>query len=294
MQFMRPRQEDLLGLDALIFDIQDIGARFYTYFTTMAMALEEAAKARVPFYVLDRPNPINGEDVEGPMLKDLDLRMVTMTAYLKTPIRHGLTAGEAALLHNNEVRHPDLHVIKLEGWKRSMWYDQTGLPWIAPSPNMPDVEAAALYPGIGLFEAANVSVGRGTPFPFRWIGAPWMDGEKVAALMNSALLDGVSFEPASFKPTKSVFKDEVCEGVRINVHDRRVMKPTAVFLAFTKALRELHGDEFAFKWPEARKMTGGTEFERLYKQGGTDLNFKHLFETGAADFEKIREPFLLY
>ena len=288
---MRPKREDLLALDALVFDIQDIGVRFYTYLATMAMALEESAKAGVPFYVLDRPNPINGVDVEGPVLAHLDLRLLTPTAYLKTAIRHGLTAGEAALLHNDEVRHPSLRVIELRNWKRSMWYDQTGLPWTPPSPNMPDLEAAALYPGIGLFEAANVSVGRGTPIPFRWIGAPWMDGDKVAALMNSALLDGVTFAAESYAPSKSVYAGQACEGVRITVTDRAVLKPTAVFLAFVDALKRAHPDDFKFKWSEARKMTGTDEFQRLYERGG---DLKALFETGAAGFEKSRRPFLLY
>ncbi|MFA6319167.1 MAG: DUF1343 domain-containing protein, partial [Elusimicrobiota bacterium] len=159
MKGMRPKPEDLKDLDVLVFDIQDIGARFYTYLATMAMALEESAKAGVPFLVLDRPNPITGRIMEGPILEDLSLRQLTPTAYFAVPVRHGLTAGETALFHNREVAHPDLKVVKMTGWTRSLWFDQTGLPWTPPSPNMPDIDAAALYPGIGIFESANISVG---------------------------------------------------------------------------------------------------------------------------------------
>ncbi|MDD5302831.1 MAG: DUF1343 domain-containing protein, partial [Elusimicrobia bacterium] len=174
---MRPTPEQLQNLDVLVFDIQDVGARFYTYLATMAMALEEAKTAGVDFIVLDRPNPIRGDIVEGPMLADPNLRFVTPTAYFQVPVRHGLTAGEMALWHNRSVGHPHLSVVKMAGWKRSMWFDETGLPWVPPSPNMPNVEAAALYPGIGIFEASNIAVGRGTPAPFRWIGAPWLKAD---------------------------------------------------------------------------------------------------------------------
>lgn len=291
---MRPKESDLIGLDALVFDIQDIGARFYTYVATMAMALEEAAKLKIPFYVLDRPNPINGIEMEGPVLEDLSLRLITPTAYFPVPIRHGMTAGELALMHNDTVRHPFLRVIKAENWKRSMWYDETGLPWTPPSPNMPDLEAAALYPGIAIFEASNLAVGRGTPIPFRWLGAPWMDAEKVAALMNSELLDGVEFSVQDYTPTKSVFVGVPCRGVRIKVLDRSRLKPTAVFLAFNSILRRLHPTDFVWRWEEAKRMTGSAEFQRIYESDGDPVKFQALFELGAERFAKTRKPFLLY
>lgn len=291
---MRPKASDLLGLDALLFDIQDVGARFYTYLATMAMALEETAKLRIPFYVLDRPNPINGESVEGPMLEDLELRQITPTAYLEVPVRHGMTAGELALLHNETVRHPSLHVVKMEGWRRSLWYDETGLPWTPPSPNMPDLEAAALYPGIGLFEASNLAVGRGTPIPFRWVGAPWLESEQVAALLNAALVDGVEFFVQDYTPSKSLYAGERCRGVRIKVLDRRRFKPTEVFLAVNSVLRRLHPKDFQWRWEEARKMTGSEEFRRIYERDGDPAKFKELFERGASRFWRSRRPFLLY
>lgn len=293
---MRPKPEQLADLDALVFDIQELGVRFYTYSATMAMALEEAAKAGVPFYVLDRPNPNDGVTVEGPILEDLSLRKVTPTAYLPVPIRHGLTMGELARLHNREVGHPSLTIVPLENWKRSMWFDETGLPWTAPSPNIPDLDAAALYPGIGIFESANLSVGRGTPLPFRWIGAPWMKAEEIVARVQGQV-DGVEFSVQDFTPTKRDKRDYVnehCRGVRITVTDRRVMRPLAVFRHLALALREVHPKEFHFRWDETKRMVGVDEFRRLWETGAGMEAFIALFEQGPRDFEKTRREVLLY
>lgn len=293
---MRPKPEQLQGLDVLVYDIQDIGARFYTYNATMAMALEESKAAGITFMVLDRPNPIGGEVVEGPVLEDLELRKVTPTAYFPVPVRPGLTVGEIARLHNREVRHSGLVVVPLRGWKRSRWADQTGLPWVAPSPNMPDLDAASLYPGIGIFESANLAVGRGTPIPFRWIGAPWMDAEAVVARV-AGQVDGVEFSVQDFTPTKRDKKDymgELCHGVRITVTDRGVMRPTAVFLHLALALREVHPQEFKFRWDETKRMTGVEEFRRLWETGAEMASFRALFDKGPADFEKARREALLY
>ena len=290
---MRPKQEDLEGLDALVFDIQDIGARFYTYLATMGMALEEAAKANIEFVVLDRPNPINGVTMEGPLLDDLNLRKVTSTAYFAVPVRHGMTPGEIARMHNAEI-HGRLAVVPLRGWKREMWYDETGLPWIAPSPNMPDLEAATMYPGIGIFEASNLSVGRGTPWPFRWVGAPWLDAERVAGELNAALLDGVTFSVQDYTPTKSVFKGEKCRGVKMTITDRDRLRPLSVFLKLQESIRRAHPKEFVFQWNGLHHMTGTTEFQRLLESGADPLQERQLFEQGPELFEKTRKPFLLY
>lgn len=291
---MRPSQEDLEGLDALVFDIQDIGARFYTYLATMGMALEEAKKAGVEFIVLDRPNPINGATMEGPLLDDPALRLVTPTAYFPVPVRHGMTAGEIALLHNAEVQHPRLTVVKMRGWKRDMWFDQTGLPWTAPSPNMPDLEAATVYPGIAVFEASNLAVGRGTPVPFRWVGAPWLDAEAVSKAMNSFPLDGVQFSVQDYTPAKSVFEGRLCRGVRITVTDRQALRPLAVFRRLNETLMRLHPLEFEWRWDEAKRMVGTDEFRRLIEGGEDPEMIKALFESGPERFRKVREPFLLY
>lgn len=290
---MRPKPEDLQGLDALVFDIQDVGARFYTYLATMGMALEESKKAGVEFMVLDRPNPIRGDVVEGPILEDPDLRLVTPTAFFQVPVRHGLTAGEMALWHNRAVRHPKLTVVKMRGWKREMWQDETGLPWVPPSPNMPDLDAASLYPGIALFEASNLSVGRGTPYPFRWIGAPWLKAPELVARLEGRL-DGVRFSVSDRVPTKSVFEGRPCRGVRLTVTNRDVLRPLAVFRHVALALRELHPEHFQWRWDEAKRMVGVEEFRRLWESGAGDEAFLSLFDKGPRDFEPSRAPVLLY
>ena len=290
---MRPKAEDLVRLDVLVFDIQDIGARFYTYLATMGMALEESKKAGLEFMVLDRPNPIRGDVVEGPVLEDPTLRFLTPTAYYQVPVRHGLTAGEMALWHNRTVGHPKLTVVRLRGWERAMWQNQTGLPWVPPSPNMPDVDAASLYPGIGIFEASNLSVGRGTPHPFRWIGAPWLDAEGLAARLEGRL-DGVRFSVEDRTPAKSAFEGQPCRGVRLTVTDRDAMRPLAVFRHIALTLRELHPDNFTWRWDEAKRMVGVEEFRRLWESGAGDEAFLNLFDKGPRDFEAGRRGVLLY
>jgi uncharacterized protein YbbC (DUF1343 family) len=290
---MRPQPADLKDLDALVFDIQDIGARFYTYLATMGMALEEAAKAGVPFIVLDRPNPITGRLMEGPILEDLSLRQVTPTAYFPVPVRHGLTAGETALLHNREVNHPALSVVKMLGWERSMWFDETGLAWTPPSPNMPDLGAATLYPGVACFEAANISVGRGTPYPFRWIGAPWLKSGEVLKRLKAAKPAGVSFALQAYTPTKSVFAGTRCEGIMMTITDRNKLRPLEVFALLAAALRDLN-PEFAFRWDEAKRMVGTDSFKELYESKAPAHKLIKLFDTGPKAFKSQRRAFLLY
>ena len=234
----RPRPDQLTGLDALVFDIQDVGARFYTYISTLGYVLEEAAKAKLPVYVLDRPNPIGGVGVEGPLA---DVDKFSFTAYYRLPVRHGLTIGELAELFNRE-RHlgADLRVIKMEGWRRSMWFDETNLTWINPSPNMRSLTEATLYPGIGLLETTNVSVGRGTDTPFEIVGAPWIQGDKLADDLNRRLIPGVRFVPLRFTPKASVFKDETCAGINIIITDRSAFQPVLTGIEIALALRRLY------------------------------------------------------
>ena len=291
---MIPLPYQLAGLDALVFDIQDVGARFYTYPATMAMALEAAKDAGVEFYVLDRPNPIGGDVVEGPLADDLGLVGVEPTAYLPVVTRHGMTVGELALLHNASVKHPRLTVVPMRGWKRAMWYDQTGLPWIPPSPNMPDLAAAALYPGIANLEFSNLSVGRGTPTPFGWIGAPWLDAEGLARTMNASGLAGVTFSAETRTPTKSEYAGVSCRGLRITVTDRLAARPLRVFARLVVALRDRHPKEFNLKWEGSRKLIGLRLFKELYDRGADAGEIERAFDRDAAAFEKSRAPFLLY
>lgn len=283
----------LAGLDVLVFDAQDSGARFDVLLAGMALALEAAKTAGVDFVVLDRPNPIRGDIIEGPILADANLRFLTPTAYFQVPVRHGLTSGEMALWHNRSVGHRRLTVVKMRGWDRSMWHDQTGLPWAPPSPNRTDLEAAALYPGIGLFESSNLAVGRGTPAPFRWIGAPWLRADEIVARLQGTV-EGVEFSVQDYTPTKSVFAGQACRGVRIVVTDRDAVRPLAVFRHLALALRDLHPKEFEWRWDEVKRMVGVDEFRLLWETGAGDEAFLALFDKGPRDFDSSRRSVLLY
>src|SRR5437773_1594684 len=238
----RPKPEQLKDLDALVYDIQDVGARFYTYITTLGYVLEEGAKIKLPVFVLDRPNPINGIDVEGP---PADADKLSFTAYHTIPVRHGLTIGELARLYNEE-RHIgcDLRVIKMENWQRAMWFDATGQTWVNPSPNMRSLTEATLYPGIGLLEGTNVSVGRGTDIPFEVIGAPWLDVPRLAAYLNERRLPGVRFVPVRFTPKSSVFRHEECGGLNLIVTDRARFQSVRTGIEIAVALHQLFPAEW--------------------------------------------------
>lgn len=289
---MRPRPEDLRGLDALVFDIQDSGARFYTYLGTMALALEEAARAGLPFYVLDRPNPLGGQVVEGPILEDQVPRDIT--AYFPVPVRHGMTAGEMALLHNSVVRHKGLRVIEMRGWTRERWYDQTGLPWIGLSPNMPDLAAATLYPGIGCLEVGNVSVGRGTPAPFRWVGAPWLDAQAVVDRLKASRLEGVDFSVQAYTPSRDIHAGKRSPGVLLSVTDRSRLRPLTVFAHLAAALRDVHGKKFHLDPKGTLSMVGTPRFLERLSAGASAAELSALFDEGPTRFETERARFLLY
>ena len=213
-------------LDAIVIDLQDIGTRFYTYMTSMAYVLEEAAARKIAVVVLDRPNPIGGVQIEGP---SLDESAVGFTGYLPAmPIRHGMTMGELARLFNAEKKiNADLTVVAMKNWRRDAWFDETGLTWIGPSPNMRNLHQATLYPGIGAFESTNLSVGRGTDTPFEQVGAPWIDGVRLAEAMNARQIPGVRFYPVRFTPVSSKFADEECGGVFMVMTDRASLRPCA-------------------------------------------------------------------
>ena len=238
----KPTREMLDGLDALVFDIQDIGTRFYTYVSTMGEAMKAAADHGKKFIVLDRPNPIGGIAVAGPML---NAGKESFVGFHRLPVRHGMTAGELALLLKSELRLKlDLTVVECEGWRRSDTWDATGLTWVNPSPNMRSLTQAFLYPGIGLLETTNVSVGRGTDTPFEVLGAPWLDGQKLAAELSSFALPGVSFVPIEFTPASSKFSGEKCGGINVAITDRAEFEPLRTGLAIAVALRKLYPSEW--------------------------------------------------
>ncbi len=238
----RPTADMLRGLDTIVIDLADVGARFYTYHATMGYVMEEAAKHKVRVVVLDRPNPINGWQIEGPLP---DLAFAGMTLYHPMPARHGLTMGEMARLFNGEKElGVDLQVIAMAHWIRDAWFDQTGQPWINPSPNMRNLTQATVYPGVGGIEFSNISVGRGTDQPFEQLGAPWVDGPRLAGALNARRIPGVRFYPVAFTPTASKYEGERCQGVFIVVTDRAALPPVRLGLEIAGALGTLFGDRY--------------------------------------------------
>ncbi len=286
----RPKAEQLKDLDAIVYDIQDIGARFYTYTATLKNVMEEAAKLGKPIYVLDRPNPINGSDVEGSLAEEDKLSFI---AAHTTPVRYGLTIGELGQMMNAERKiGADLRVIKMEGWTRSMWFDETGQTWVNPSPNMRSLTEATLYPGIGLLETTNLSVGRGTDTPFEVIGAPWLDGQKLAKYLNERGLRGVRFVPIRFKPNASVFKDEQLNGVNIILTDRRTFQSVRTGFEIAAALRKLYPTE----WNVDRyaRLLVNAEILDLVKRGESPENIERAAQRGIEEFARRRASYLLY
>jgi len=286
----RPKPEQLKDLDALVYDIQDVGVRFYTYITTLGYVMEEAAKAKLPVFVLDRPNPINGVDVEGPLA---DLDKLSFTAYHTIPVRHGLTVGELAQLYNDERKIGcDLRVIRMENWRRAMWFDSTGLTWVNPSPNMRSLTEAALYPGVGLLEATNISVGRGTDTPFEVIGAPWLDGPKLASYLNARRLAGVRFVPIRFTPKSSVFKNEECSGVNIMITDRSKFQSVLTGVEIAVALHQLYSAEWKIDG-YSHLLVNSDALERL-RRGDSREEIAQSWATTLEDFRRTRAKYLLY
>lgn len=286
----RPKPEQLKDLDALVFDIQDVGARFYTYISTMGNAMEEAAKAKLPLYVLDRPNPINGVDVEGPVA---DADKLSFIAYHTIPVRHGMTVGELAQLFNDERKIGcDLRVVKMENWRRGMWLDATGQAWVNPSPNMRSLTEATLYPGIGLLETTNLSVGRGTDTPFELIGAPWLDGQKLAAYLNARGLTGVRFVSLRFTPRASVFKEQDCGGVNIIITDRSRFRAVRAGLEIAVALRKLYPQEWKVD-DYSRLLNNADTLERI-KRSDAPEDIERAWQPRLAEFRRARARVLLY
>ena len=286
----RPKPEQLKDLDALVYDIQDVGVRFYTYISTLGYLLEEAAKVKLPVFVLDRPNPIGGLDVDGPIA---DSDKLSFTSYHTIPTRHGLTIGELAQLFNKQRNiGADVRVIKMDGWRRSMWFDETNLTWINPSPNMRSLAEATLYPGVGLLETTNVSVGRGTDTPFEIVGAPWIEGDKLADYMNQRGVPGVRFVPLRFKPNASVFKDQQCGGVNIIVTDRSAFRPLLAGIEMALALRKLYPNEWKVD-SYLRLLVNADTLARV-KRGDSAREIVGSWNAGLQEFRKAREAILLY
>jgi uncharacterized protein YbbC (DUF1343 family) len=286
----RPPAALLEGLDAIVIDLQDIGARFYTYMTTMAYVMEEAAKRKLPVIVLDRPNPIDGVRIEGPTL---DKELLGFTGYMPMPIRHGMTVGELARLFNGENHiGAELTVVPLRNWRRDAWFDETGLPWINPSPNMRNLLQATLYPGIGAFESTNVSVGRGTDTPFEQIGAPWVDGVALADALNARQLPGIRFYPVRFVPTANKYTGQECQGVFMLVTDRDALRPVRVGVEIAAMLHKMYGSKFDLD--AAARLFGSKEGLARIRAGDDPAAIAQSWAAGESRWRLLRAPYLIY
>ena len=296
-----PTAEMLKGLDVLVVDLQDIGARIYTFIYTMANCLRAAARHRIPVIVCDRPNPIGGEAVEGPMLEP---GFESFVGLFPIPMRHGCTIGELAGLFNEHFGiGAELRVVTMEGWSRSLYFDQTSLPWVMPSPNMPTLETAVVYPGAVLFEGTQLSEGRGTTRPFELVGAPWIDADAFAAEMNGMGLPGARFRPVVFEPTFQKHARTTCGGCQTHVVDRRRFLPVLTGVALLSCFYKADPGRFAWRDPpyeyEHQKMpidilAGQSELRRQIESGVDSGDIAASWEAGVAAFNRIREPYLLY
>lgn len=289
-----PEGAMIQDVDVLVFDIQDVGTRVYTYIATMAYAMQACAESGIEFIVLDRPNPINGIDLEGPILEYPEFS--SFVGLYPVPLRHGMTAGELALMFNEEFfeKKAELTVIPMKGWKRSMWFDETRLPWILPSPNVPTLETAMVYPGQVLFEGTNASEGRGTTRPFELLGAPWIDGNELARRLRSLGLNGVGFREAWFRPSFSKFDGERCGGVQVHVTDREVFRPLATALHIIKTIRDLYPGQFSFHPDYFDRIIGNSRVREAIEKGASVEEILAGFEDGLRKFAAERKPYLLY
>ena len=286
----RPTAPMLEGLDTLVFDIQDAGTRHYTYISTMGYAMEEAARHGLRFVVLDRPNPINGLAVHGPVL---DAGAESFVGYHALALRHGMTIGELARMFAAE-RRLDLHIeiVAMQGWDRSMFFDETGLPWVNPSPNIRSVDQALLYSGLGFLETTNLSVGRGTERPFEQFGAPWLDGQALAEGLEAYGIAGASFHPVEFTPDASTFAGQRCSGVRVEVADRQRLEPIRLGLALARELRLRYHDQWEAE--KCGRLLGSERTLRALLDGAPLDDLVATFEPALGDFRERRARFLLY
>jgi uncharacterized protein YbbC (DUF1343 family) len=286
----RPTDDMLTGIDALVFDVQDAGVRFYTYTATMAYCMEAAAKHNIAFFVLDRPNPIGGEIVEGPML---DPDKTAFVAFFPMPIRYGLTIGELAQFFNIENHiGADLHVIAMKNWHRNYFFDSTGIKWIPPSPNLRTTKGAVLYPGIEILQNAGISVGRGTQTPFEEFGAPWLNGGDVASALNERHLPGVHFADQPFIPISGLYSGERCGGVAIRVTDRFTVRAVRVGLEIAELLQKLYPKQF--DTAKLLFLVGNADTVQQLQSGVAPEKIVSSWSADLAAFDQIRRKYFLY
>jgi uncharacterized protein YbbC (DUF1343 family) len=280
----------LAGLDAVVVDLQDAGARFYTYPATVAYLMEEAAKYHVKVVILDRPNPIAAAGAKGPVLES---QFESFTGYFTMPVQHGMTLGELSTMFNAE-KHlgAELLVIPMQSWSPNLWHDQTGLPWINPSPNLRSMTEAILYPGLGLLEGTNLSVGRGTVTPFEVMGAPWIDGPRLADYLKARAIPGVRFEPVEFTPGSDRYSRQLCSGVRIEITNRAALDAPLLGLEIAAALRHLYPEKWNFT-PMLGALASRASFDGL-RNGEDPRIIAAGWRDDIQNFEVVRAKYRLY
>jgi len=296
-----PTKEMLENIDIMVLDLQDIGVRVYTYISTLALVMKACKKFGKKIIVLDRPNPINGVNVEGNLVEP---DFISFVGIYPLPIRHGMTIGELALMFNSEFKIGcNLQIVPMQGWKREMWFDDTGYKWINPSPNIPTLDSAIVYAATVYLEGTNVSEGRGTTKPFEFCGAPFIDSEKLAHELNEQSLRGVYFRPIAFQPTFDKWKDKVCFGVQIHVLDRNIFKPVRTGLALLKTLYRLFKENFEWRNPpyeyEYKKLPidllwGTDKIRKLIEEGRNVNEIEKTWEKKLEYFKYKRSKYLLY
>jgi uncharacterized protein YbbC (DUF1343 family) len=286
----RPTDEMLQGIDALVFDVQDAGVRFYTYTATMGYCMEEAAKRNIAFFVLDRPNPLGGEIIEGPML---DADKTNFVAYFPLPVRYGLTIGELAQFFNAENHiGAELHVITMRNWHRNYFFESTGIKWIPPSPNLRTIKGSILYPGIEILQSAGVSVGRGTQTPFEEFGAPWMNGDEVAAALNARNIPGVHFAGQPFIPIAGLYSGQRCGGVSIKIIDRFKVRSIRMGLEIAAALQKLYPKQFEIS--KMVDLVGNSDTMQQLQSGVPPEKIVAGWSVALTAFDQVRRKYFLY
>ncbi|MDP4173158.1 MAG: DUF1343 domain-containing protein [Bacteroidota bacterium] len=299
----KPTAQMLKGVDILIYDIQDVGARFYTYISTLGHVMEAAAENNIPIIVLDRPNPLRGLRSDGFVTEDT---MKSFVAFGKIPVEHGMTVGEIAMLYNGEGmlkdgKKADLKVIKMEGWKRNKWFDQTGLKWVKTSPNLPYLESAVVYPGTCFFEGVNISEGRGTDKPFQYVGAPWIDNQRALELLKSKKLKGVELKAVEFTPTLRAnnahppkYNNQVCKGLYLDIKDRNSFEPVKAGICMLWAFKQTNSDSLKWRPQTLDKLAATPKLREMLDLGKSPEEIFASWQGDLKKFQKIRSKYLLY
>lgn len=297
----KPAPETLENLDLLIYDIQDIGTRCYTFITTMGLVMEAAGEAGIPVLILDRPNPLTGTRIEGPSLK---AEFQSFVGYYAIPLQYGLTPGELARMIVGEgwISHrPSLDVVPLVSWKRDLWYDETDLPWVLPSPNIPNLTTAIVYPGMVFVEATNVSEGRGTDHPFLRIGAPWIDGKHFSGEMNNLNLPGVAFKPSEFTPrhlpgvaSHPKYEGIKCHGIEIQLTDRDSFQSVKTGIGVLVVLNRLYPDQFKIRTDGMNRLAGSDLIVKGLENDWSLSNIVSFYGREVQEFRKLRQKYILY